>query len=184
MNRGERQRVYMGLGANLGDRAANIGRAMLALERLVALDGASSLYETAPWGYREQPSFLNSVCTGVTKLGPRSLLEGVKAIEEEIGREQTFRYGPRRIDVDILLYGDRIVNEEGLKIPHPDMAERAFVLVPLSELAPDLVHPLLGKRVRELLSELGGGSKSSDRLPQGITLWKPSPTLRPTFRKP
>ena len=150
---------------------------MLALGNFLTLDGESSLYETEPWGYRDQPSFLNSVCTGVTNLGPRSLLEVVKAIEGEIGRQQTFRYGPRLIDVDVLLYGDQIVDEEGLKIPHPGMADRGFVLAPLMELAPDLVHPLLGKTVRELLSDLVGGSCSSDGLPEGIALWKPASTF-------
>ena len=177
MNDGDGVRVYLGLGANLGDREAGIGNAMLALGNLVALDGASSLYETEPWGYKEQPSFLNSVCTGVTNLGPRSLLEGVKAIEDEIGRQQTFRYGPRLIDVDILLYGDQIVDEEDLKIPHPGIAERAFVIVPLMELEPDLVHPVLGKSVKELLSDLVRGSCSSDGLPEGIALWKPAATF-------
>ena len=177
MNDGEGVRVYLGLGANLGDREAGIGNAMLALGKLVLLDGVSSLYETEPWGYKQQPSFLNGVCTGVTLLDPRSLLEGVKAIEEELGRQQSFRFGPRLIDVDILLYGDQTVDDEDLKIPHPGIAERSFVLVPLMELAPDLVHPHLGKTVRELLSDLVGGSYSSDRLPEGIALWKPAPTF-------
>ena len=182
MNGEKAVRVYLGLGANLGDREAAIGRAMLAIEGIVALDGASSLYETEPWGYKDQPSFLNSVCTGVTELAPRSLLNRLKAVENEMGRETTFRYGPRSIDIDILFYGDWIVDEDGLTIPHPSMTDRAFVLVPLSELAPDLVHPSFGKRVSELLVELVGTSETTGRLPEGISLWKEAPGPLKSYR--
>ncbi len=174
LSEGDGVRVYLGLGANLGDREAATRRALLALEGLVVLDGTSSLYETEPWGYKDQPSFLNSVCTGTTELGARALLNGVKAIEKELGREATFRNGPRRIDIDILFYGDQIVDEEGLLIPHPGMLDRTFVLVPLLELAPDLVHPLSGKKTRELLRELVGDPEPSGELPKGIALWKPA----------
>ena len=176
LNDGEGVRVYLGLGANLGDREASIDKAMLALEGLAAVDGTSSLYETEPWGYKDQPRFLNSVCTGTTELGARALLDGVKAIEEELGREATFRNGPRSIDIDILFYGDQIVDEDGLQIPHPGIPDRTFVLVPLLELAPDLVHPLSGKKTSDLLRELIGGPGLSGQLPKGIVLWKPAPT--------
>ena len=177
LSEGDGVRVYLGLGANLGDREASIDKAMLALEGMVALDGTSSLYETEPWGYKDQPSFLNSVCTGTTELGARALLNGVKAIEKELGREATFRNGPRRIDIDILFYGNQIVDEEGLQIPHPGIPDRTFVLVPLLELVPDLVHPSSGKKTRALFGELVGDPGPSGELPKGIALWKPGPTF-------
>ncbi len=143
-------RVYLGLGSNLGDR---YGRLIEALDRLrahVTLEAISSIYETEPWGYTDQPNFLNAVCEGETELSARNLLSAVKTIEEEMGREQTFRYGPRTIDLDILLYGDAILEEEQLQVPHPHLHERDFVLAPLNEIAPQVFHPRLEKTIEAL----------------------------------
>ena len=114
----------------------------------------SSVYETKPWGYAHQPSFLNLVCRVDTNLAPQELLGAAQEVERILGRAPTFRYGPRVIDVDILLYGDRVVDTQDLRVPHPLLGERAFVLVPLAEIAPELVHPELGVSIRELLERL------------------------------
>ncbi len=110
----------------------------------------SSLYRSAPLGPVEQPDFINAVVTVETRLAPRKLLDALQAIELEIGRQPAERWGPRRIDLDLLVYGDAVIDEQGLKIPHPGIAERNFVLLPLGEIAPDLVVPGLGR-----LAEIG-----------------------------
>lgn len=148
--------VYLGLGANVGDRLANLRTALQRLQTLAHLEKASSLYETQPQGVSDQPLFLNAVCRVTTGLEPQALLRFLKNLEWEIGRRpggQT--WGPRPIDLDILLYDDRVVNAPDLSVPHPRLAERAFVLVPLCELAPELRHPLLGKTMKELLASVG-----------------------------
>ncbi len=147
-------RVYIGLGTNLGNRWAYLVRALTALEAYVSVDQASPVYETAPWGYTRQPSFLNMVVSGQTALAPHALLRTLKAIETQLGRRPTFRYGPRVIDLDLLFYGSAVINTPELVIPHPQLHQRAFVLVPLHDLAPDLWHPLLRRRVRDLLADL------------------------------
>ena len=147
-------RVYIGLGTNLGDRWGNLLRAVEGLQDFIEVDSASPVYETEPWGYIHQPRFLNAVVTGTTALSPRSLLEALKALETRLGRKPTFRYGPRVIDLDILLYDMRVLETPELQVPHPHLHERAFVLVPLCDLAPDLVHPKLGRRMRDLLQGL------------------------------
>ena len=114
----------------------------------------SSVYETKPWGYADQPSFLNMVCRVDTDLSPQELLGEAQEVERILGRAPTFRYGPRVVDVDILLYGNRVVDTQDLRVPHPHLGERAFVLVPLAEIAPELVHPELGVSIRELLERL------------------------------
>jgi 2-amino-4-hydroxy-6-hydroxymethyldihydropteridine diphosphokinase len=155
--------VYLGLGSNLGNRAANLRMALRYLPPLARIEEVSSLYETAPLGGEEQPPFYNAVCRISTGLGPEALLRHLKQIEFAIGRRPGPRWGPRPIDLDILLCGDRVLAREGLVIPHPLLAERAFVLVPLAELAPDLRHPVLGKPVGELLSALDEAALSGVR---------------------
>jgi 2-amino-4-hydroxy-6-hydroxymethyldihydropteridine diphosphokinase len=148
-------RIYVGLGSNLGDRRAWIEEAVdrMGLAGIRALK-RSGLYETEPYKLMDQPPFLNLVVLCGTELKPRPLLERCLAIEREMGRERRERYGPRVIDLDILLYGNRVVDEPDLKIPHHDLENRFFVLVPLYDLDPKLRHPVSKKTVRELLAEL------------------------------
>ncbi len=144
-------KVYLGLGSNVGNRARNIYSALRRLQHEIHLDQISSLYQTQPVGYSDQPWFLNLVCTAETHLSPEDLLVLAKRIEREMGRKKGIRFGPRIIDIDILFYEDLIMDVPQLEIPHPRLAERGFVLIPLNEVAPGLLHPRLKARVRELL---------------------------------
>jgi GTP cyclohydrolase-4 len=144
--------VYLALGSNLGDRRGNLAAALQRLREVVNIDRVSSVYETEPVGYLDQPRFLNIVCCGKTWLSAEELLQYAKGIEVELGRQPTFRNGPRPIDIDILLYDDLTLEQPDLIIPHPRMAERAFVLVPLTEIAPDVVDPSTGCTAQELLN--------------------------------
>lgn len=146
--------VYLGLGTNLGDRLENLRSAVQALAPKLTNLQTSSIYETEPWGFTDQPSFYNMVVSGETKFSPDDLLTFLKNLEEELGRLPSFRYGPRLIDVDILFYNDLIMKSEKLEIPHPRLVERAFVLVPLVELKPDLIHPVEIQTCQELLARL------------------------------
>jgi 2-amino-4-hydroxy-6-hydroxymethyldihydropteridine diphosphokinase len=124
---------------------------MAAMQPMVQVFVESPVYETPPWGYLDQPMFLNQVLHAQTKLSPNDLLLYLKSIENQMGRVETFRYGPRLIDIDILFYENWVVNSPHLSIPHPRLHERAFVLVPLVDLAPGLIHPTIGKTVQQIL---------------------------------
>jgi 2-amino-4-hydroxy-6-hydroxymethyldihydropteridine diphosphokinase len=146
-------RVYIALGGNLGDPRTNLEQAVerLAADPAIDVVAVSSLRETDPVGYTDQPRFLNGALAAETTLRPRELLERLLAVERELGRTRTGpRQGPRTVDLDLLLYGDATIDEPGLTVPHPRLAERRFVLEPLAELEPDLVLPD-GRRVRDLL---------------------------------
>jgi 2-amino-4-hydroxy-6-hydroxymethyldihydropteridine diphosphokinase len=147
-------RIYLGLGSNLGDRISYMANAIKSLKQDIRSIRVSKVYETRPFGYERQDNFLNAAIEGETDLSPMDLLGSVKRAEIETGRQKRFRFGPREIDVDILFYGNLIIHEEGLDIPHQGMAERDFVLKPLMDLNPDILHPIYKKTVRQLYDEL------------------------------
>lgn len=149
--------AYLSLGSNLGDRAANLRAALAQLVSVGRLLVISSLYETQPVDVPDQPWFLNCVAAIATEKTPRELLQTAMQVETAMGRLRMSAKGARNIDIDVLLFGDRTVSESGLKIPHPGMHQRRFVLEPLVEIAPDARHPGLGKTARELLAELAEG---------------------------
>ena len=162
-------KAFVALGSNLGEREAMIREALEALAALpqTELLRASSLYDTEPVGDVDQPNFLNAVAQLDTDLPPRQLLWNLLLIEKRLGRERTRPWGPRTIDLDLLLYGDEVIEEDDLRVHHPEMIRRAFVLVPLVELDPILVHPGTGETMLSHLSRLG----ARPPLKRGTRLW-------------
>jgi len=159
--------VYLGLGSNLGDRAENLRQGLLLLWPAIEVEAVSSIYETVPWGLADQPLFLNAVCRGRTDLPPVEVLHDIQQVETALGRHLRLqRWGPRPLDIDILLYDDLVLETADLVIPHPLLHERAFVLVPLAEIAPTLRHPRLGKTVAEMLEAVPGR--------EGVSWWGPA----------
>lgn len=156
--------VYLGLGSNLGNRQHYLDAALDFLSQRLQVKKVSSVYDTAPLGNIEQPRFLNLVCQVDTRFAPNELLILAKGIETKLGRVPSKPNMPRPIDIDILLYGNQVIETPELVIPHPRLAQRAFVLIPLVEIAPDLVHPVIGKTARELLEGLRGV--------QGVFKWE------------
>jgi 2-amino-4-hydroxy-6-hydroxymethyldihydropteridine diphosphokinase len=144
--------VYLALGSNLEDRLANLKQAIASLSPQMEVKAKSRVYETPPWGYADQPMFLNQVIKANTYLEFEPLLKHIKRLEIALGRKPSFKNGPRLIDLDILFYDDLVMETPSLVIPHPYLHERGFVLLPLMDIAPDLVHPVHKKSVREMLA--------------------------------
>ncbi|RJX33944.1 MAG: 2-amino-4-hydroxy-6-hydroxymethyldihydropteridine diphosphokinase [Desulfarculus sp.] len=160
------QEVFIGLGSNLGSPRRHL---LFALERLArapayAPGAVSSLYRTAPVGRREQPPFYNAVCRGMYERTPHELLRALQALEAARGRQRQERWGPRTLDLDILLFGDMIIEEADLQVPHPRLHERGFVLIPLAELAPSLVLPRWGRTAAQLWQDLPPGQKAGQEV--------------------
>ena len=164
--------IYLSLGSNLGERRRNLREAIKLLKQFVSINQESAIYETAPWGKVDQPPFLNQCLAGTTDLSPQQLLEQTQKIELTIGRTPSEHWGPRLIDIDILLYDQLILNTPTLTIPHLYLAERAFVLVPLAEIAPQLIHPIFKQTMQTLLQNVGTEGVTMVNNPQNLKRWE------------
>jgi 2-amino-4-hydroxy-6-hydroxymethyldihydropteridine diphosphokinase len=149
--------AYIGLGSNMGDREANLAKAVHLISQSDRVLVTSSLYRTEPQGYKDQPDFLNSVVCVDTHAAAGELMRILSGIEAQMGRERTFADAPRVIDLDLLFFDGAIINQPGLEVPHPRLHLRAFVLAPMAEIAPDFVHPVLHKSISDLLARLAPG---------------------------
>lgn len=152
--------VFLGLGANVGDKKENIKRAIQLLSEKIDQLVVASIYETKPWGYKEQDNFLNTAIKGISPLSPIELFKFVKDVEARVGRIKRFKWGPREIDIDILFYDDLVYKNHILEIPHPRLNERDFVLKPLIDLDPEFVHSVFKKTVRQLYKKLSAKDSS------------------------
>ncbi len=165
--------AYLGLGSNLGRREEHLGAAIQRLSENpvspIKVLRSSSVYETPPWGLKDQPDFLNCVLEVETTLPPAGLLKRAKAVEAILGRQPELRFGPRIIDVDILLFGSLVLEQPNLQIPHSRLHLRAFALIPLAELEPGLIHPVLNLPVGQLAKGVDGQ--------EGVTIWGPPPVV-------
>ena len=146
--------VYLALGSNMGNRLSNLKAAVLNLTPQMMVKQKSSVYETPPWGFTEQDAFLNQVVKVTTYLEPEPLLRHLKRMETALGRVPNFQNGPRVIDIDILFFDNMIINTPPLVVPHPRLHERAFVLVPLAEIEPDFIHPILQRPINKILEDV------------------------------
>ncbi len=148
------EKVFIGLGSNVGDRKKNIDTAIEYISQIMTEISVAPIYVSKAVGYENQPDFFNTVVSGFTELSPEKLFIKLKEIEKKVGRIKRFRWGPREIDIDIIFYGNTVIETKELIIPHPRAYERDFVLKPLSDLQPDFLHPVLRKTVKELLLNL------------------------------
>jgi 2-amino-4-hydroxy-6-hydroxymethyldihydropteridine diphosphokinase len=147
-------KTYLLLGSNMGNREAFLSKALTEIDTKIGkISKKSKIYQTEPWGEKEQEDFLNIAVEVETKLKPKKILEKIHEIEKLLDREETYKWGPREIDIDILLYGEEMISEVDLTIPHPFIHERKFTLIPLAEIAPELYHPIMGANIMDLLLE-------------------------------
>ncbi len=158
--------VYLSLGSNLGNRKANLSAALSMLSSVSDIKKLSPIYQTAPLGFEKQPNFLNMACLVSTRCSPKGFLREIKKIEKTVGRKKTFKNGPRVIDIDIIFWGNSVIDDRNLQVPHPRAAQRGFVLRPLARIAPSFVHPTLHKTIESLLRSVE---------PQGVRYFSKPP---------